>query len=157
MSDSCARAVTLAIAALYDIAEQAGTGPVRPNLALRAAMALMLEAGKRDRRPFNAFWKVIMDPGQAKHDESTRNYVRKHTAEGHVAAIAKTFGMQPETQLFQETIANIRRQHRVSVDPEYRARMHMSDTLKQIKHVPRGMTIDEWENHKELGWFERPR
>jgi len=80
MSDSTTRAVTLAIAALYDIAEDAGKGPVAPNLTLRALLALLYEASHdcegRNRASFVDYWKTVTNPGLERDDEGQRNYIR---------------------------------------------------------------------------------
>ena len=59
MSDSTARAVVLGIAALYDIADDAHQGPVKPSLTLRALLALIYEASRRERKPYDDFWKAV--------------------------------------------------------------------------------------------------
>jgi len=161
MSNSCARAVVLGIAALYEIAEEAGNGPIKPSLALRALLALVYEAShaarKRDRRPFDAFWKAVTNAGRDDLDEIDRNYARQHAATSQVSAIARTFGMRPESEEYRAVIAGLRRNQRMALDPELRARIYVTDRLAKIKHIPRNVTLEEWENHLRQGWTERPR
>lgn len=157
MSNSCARAVVLGIAALYDIADEAGKGPIKPSLELRALLALMYQASRRDREPFDAFWKAVIDPGVDGQNESTRNYIRATAARIQIAGIARCFGMKPQSTEYNDFIEELRKKQRLAVDPDFRSRKHVVDTLKRIKHVPRGMTLDEAALFAEMGWAERPR
>lgn len=161
MSDSTARAVVLGIAALYEIAEEAGRGPVKPSLALRAILALVFEAShqcrKRDRAPFDAFWKAVADPGADHLHELDRNYARKHAARMQVAAIARTFSLDTASEGYTQVIDGLLRNQRMAVDPEFRSRILIAAAVGEVKHIPRGMTSAEWEYAKSQGWYERPR
>lgn len=161
MSESCARAVVLALAALYDIAEEAGKGAITPSLSLRALLALVYEAShkaaRRDRKPFDAYWKTVTDPGREDQPEADRNYVRRRAAAAHVAAIARTFGMLPDSETYKRFIGQLRRNQRMAIDSDFRARIHIVDRLQRSKNIPRGITLDEWEAHVREGWHEKPR
>jgi len=161
MSESCARAVVLALAALYDIAEEAGKGPIPPSLSLRALLALVYEAShkavRRDRKPFDAYWKTVTDHGREDQPEADRNYTRQFVARANVAAIARTFGMRPDSEIYKQFIGQLRRNQRMATDRDFRARAHIVDRLERSKNIPRGITLDEWEAHLREGWHEKPR
>ena len=157
MSDSCARAVVLGIAALYDIADEAHQGPLKPSLALRALLALLYEASRKERQPYVDFWKMVCDAGDENHGVEMQNYIRSSLAKQHVAAIARTFRMDPGSKAFKDFIEALRHNQRLTTDPDYRTRMHITDRLKQIKHVPRGMTVEEYARFQDYGWTERKR
>ena len=86
-----------------------------------------------------------------------QDYIRHHQALNHIADIARTFRMQPGSKEFRDFIESLRHNQRLVVDPEYRQRMTIADHLKQIKHVPRGMTLEEAARFRELRWTERKR
>ena len=157
MSDSTARAVVLGIAALYDIADEAHEGPVKPSLTLRALLALIYEASRRERKPYDDFWKAVIHPGLESYGKVMQDYIRHHHALDKIADIARTFRMQPGSREYREFIESLRHNQRLVVDPEYRARMGVMKRLQQIKHVPRGMTLEEAARFRELGWTERKR
>ena len=52
-----ARALFLAMAALYEVANRADAGPVKPTLGLRALLACLYLHGNGDKEPFVDFWR----------------------------------------------------------------------------------------------------
>ena len=53
------RLATKALLALEKIARQADSGPLRPSLAVRFALAYLFSISDGDREPFDSFWQAL--------------------------------------------------------------------------------------------------
>lgn len=67
------RALLLALAALHEVADAGGRGPVQPSVWLRALLAMVHARSNGDRAPYQAFWHRTL--GLEPQDASLRESV----------------------------------------------------------------------------------
>lgn len=83
-----------ALAALFEIAEQAGQGDVKPTLATRLILRLLYErSDRRDRKPYDGFWQASKDRRSNELNRTTANFLRGRAARRHWLEIVGTLGL----------------------------------------------------------------
>ena len=131
------RATLLALAALYEVAEAAGDGPITPTLPVRAVLALLHTVSDGNREPYEAFWRACLEPGLDSDHITARGYMRATSARREIMGIIRTLGMEPQEMTLNEAIQNIRSSQRASTDLEWRARQLMAAAIAGEKEKPK--------------------
>jgi hypothetical protein len=72
-------AIHLGLGALYDVADKAGEGPIRPSLGLRALLAFLYFHSNGDKAPFVDFWRECQNAwdGQSQPGYMRSTYCRR--------------------------------------------------------------------------------
>ena len=94
----------LALAALLEIADASGQGPVPASLQLRALLSLLYWRSDRQREPYASFWATVIEATAHPQD----GYRRGTYARTHWMGIVRSLGAEPQAQrLYQEVRALI--------------------------------------------------
>ncbi len=88
------RLTFLSLAILAETADNAGSEPVEPSLAVRLALAYLYSIANTDRRNFDQFWQTLRDPMKAEHSDVIRAYTRPTFCRTHLTGIARSVGIE---------------------------------------------------------------
>lgn len=95
------RLTFLSLAILAETADNAGTEPVDPSLAVRLALAYLYSIANTDRRNFDEFWKTLRDPMKAEHSDVIRAYTRPTFCRTHLTSIARSVGVELTVEVWE--------------------------------------------------------
>lgn len=95
------RAIALALATLHQFADQAGPAPIRPDIAIRAALACLYAFSNGDRAPFDEYWEAARDE-MSWSTEYMRGLLRPGNLRTAICGIALAVGIDEDEQIFRE-------------------------------------------------------
>lgn len=107
-----------ALAALLEVAQAAGQGPVPSTLVLRALLALLHDRSDGDVGPYREFWATVRSPDYAGPQPG---YMRATLARTSWCGIVRTLGLEPQSMELHDRLHDLLDQQRALNDPAYRS------------------------------------